>query len=592
MQPRLFVKVLPGVSQVQLQTRAGGSEQYGFVGEGLAAALGGFEVAAGFVVSKAADGPLPHQAAGFVGGPSGGAQVVGVQGVDVAAFVDADGNRLSIFGGQPHIFPAPCAFAAAVAVFTQQGPAGQAGAVVGVEIALAQGGVGLGSGKQPAEVFLEPVDEAGAEFCLVGQGVFGLGFAFEDALAQGVVLVADFGGFAIFDDAHLGQAATGVVVQVFEAVVDQAAGFVQLVAHLAVEGAGGFAFVLSGGGLCPAQQPVAAGLQLVAFVDALGVVAGFKLAVQVGVAGGGGELAYPVAVGVVAPLAGGGVAAHLHQAASAVVLHLPGDGGGDGLGDCGGGGGGRCAPRGAGGGHDQAGPEFVGEALYAPAGVVAQGEHVAVDESALGVVAAPAAVAAGPAPALGLAQGVVFQVAEPSLHGFVFAGLLQFDAGDAAVGGAFVVNDEAAGVGDLAQLGAAVAVAQAVAAGGAGVVVDGLGFAGDAAQAVSLPLGAAAGVLQGGQLVVGVPAQAGVLAGAEFGAGRCGVGDAGGAAQGVALGGVAVAQAVGLAGGAERTPKASVSGQTCPKSPPGGHCLLFNLKQHRTARGKAQIESG
>ena len=72
---------------------------------------------------------------------------------------------------------------------------------VGVAVGRAYAGVGLASGKQPLEVAFEPGDEVQAQLGFVGQGLFGFGLAFEDALAQGVVQVAYFGkavGFAIF----------------------------------------------------------------------------------------------------------------------------------------------------------------------------------------------------------------------------------------------------------------------------------------------------------------------------------------------------------------------------------------------------------
>lgn len=112
--------------------------------------------------------------------------------------------------------------AAAVAIFPQQVVAVER--AVAVHITLPQGGVLLGLGKQPTKVLLQPVHKACAQCRTVWGCVSYLGFALEDALAQGVVQVDDFAGVVALPNLDGGQAVVAAAQAV--AGVEAAAGTV------------------------------------------------------------------------------------------------------------------------------------------------------------------------------------------------------------------------------------------------------------------------------------------------------------------------------------------------------------------------------
>ena len=144
-------------------------------------------------------------------------------------------------------------------------------------------------------------------------------------------------------------------------------------------------------------------------------------------------------------------------------------------------------------------------------------------------------VAAGPAPAPGLAERGVREVADEGHDGLVGAGLLAVDASDLSAGVSAVVDLQPAGVADLAELAcAAVSVAGAVVAGNARVVGDELGFAADAAKGVALVAGAARAVAEFAQVAsLGARTHAVVAEGLHLAVGLADLGDSaqGGAGQ-------------------------------------------------------------
>ena len=199
--------------------------------------------------------PLPYRQVSLIRDQQGRTQMIRVDRMETPVAVQPDRNRVSILRGQPDDLQPARTLAAPVAVFTQQRPSGQG--CIGVHVALPQRGVGLGLGEQPAEVLLEPIDEAFSQLLFIRGVLGGLRLALEHALAQGVVQVHGGGFFRAQADAHLGQAAAGVVVEAAQAVAGEVAGGVQRVGHLRAGAGQGAGALGAAQGLGEAQQAVA-----------------------------------------------------------------------------------------------------------------------------------------------------------------------------------------------------------------------------------------------------------------------------------------------------------------------------------------------
>ena len=204
------------------------------------------------VVTERTVAPLPYRPVGCICHAPGRVQVVCVHRVSLPVD-DRAYKDVSLLRGQVDVFRAAGALGAAGAVFAQQVCAfvhehrAQLGSVV-----LA------GGGEQPLEPGLQPFNEALAQYVRIGLGLLCHGFAFEHALAQGVVQVQHAHGLAVLVVAQPRQAAAGIVFVGFEAIAGLVACGVQCVAHIQ---AGAGLRDLAGVGLCDGlaetQQAVA-----------------------------------------------------------------------------------------------------------------------------------------------------------------------------------------------------------------------------------------------------------------------------------------------------------------------------------------------
>ena len=338
--------------------------------------------------------------------------MVRVNGMEAPVAVQPDGDGASILRRQPENLQPARTLAAPIAIFTQKRPFGQG--PIGIHKALPQRGVGLGLGKQPAEVLLQPIDEVAAQFFFIRRVLRRLRLALEHALAQGVVQVHGGGLFRAQADAHLGQTAVVIHVEGSQAVAGEVAGGVQGVGHLGAGAGQGARAAHIGECLGEGEQAVAALGNGQALGGGGAEVLGIEGAIEVGVGAGGVDAGQAIAIGVPGVGAGGAGSGEGGEAVAGVVAGCLGDGGGEvRRGDRRGGARVRAA-SGAGGGHRLrlAGVQALGDGADAPGGVKLVAGDFAGHHAAIGVEAALGRIPTGPAPCLGLAQGGVAQVGD------------------------------------------------------------------------------------------------------------------------------------------------------------------------------------
>ncbi len=202
--PRLFILVLKRRARVEF-LRWHRLPEHRIRRHRLLGIWRGLQDASGRRHAECAVRPLPHHVLQVVGHQARRAQMVSVYRVELAAPEDADQHDAAIVGGQIDVLGAALAHRTAVVVLGQQRVARNL-VVSSIDEGGADAGVGRSPHEQPAELLFQPGDEVGAQFRLAGQGLVCQWLAFEDALAQGVVQVADAGGLTVLEDLDFGQA--------------------------------------------------------------------------------------------------------------------------------------------------------------------------------------------------------------------------------------------------------------------------------------------------------------------------------------------------------------------------------------------------
>jgi hypothetical protein len=293
-----------------------------------------------------------------------------------------------------------------------------------------------------------------------------LWLAFEDALALGVVQVADLGSFAVLGDLHLGQAVFGIVVEAAQAVTDQVAIGIELVVDGGDDVAERSSCAVGGGGLgedglVEAEEFVTRLFDIQRLAGCCRAVGGFEEAVDVGVRYLFGDAGEAVGVGVIRVALLTACAVEAGQAGSSVVACIPGEGDliqfGDDAGFC------------ADGLRDgAAGPEVLGDLGDAAGCVVLVAAEFRLGHAAVGIEGSlrgitvaqdrggvEVAADAVPSPALGLVQGGVGDGADQRGDGggaqYAGARLLRIYGGDLAAGADDFKGNKAVAVIEPAQ---------------------------------------------------------------------------------------------------------------------------------------------